>query len=229
MLACFGWSVVVVIVCKVCIYNYFVENGKIRRHSCPVCEVELSANPLETLRQDLSLQTIVDTCFPQFSEEEQALDYAPKSSSDSSASNQGSQSTSAGSQSAAAATSMTREGATVVPPANAGKIVHGFYYSDKVTFKLIPAESCASDDRLRLPKPYIATTGRATVKQLIQFIVQSVNAAAKDLNVQPEQVCHKNKLQHGCMQFNIHNDMSFQMLNRYQSVIVDRRSCLKTR
>ena len=185
-------TLLVTTVCKVCIYNYLVEDGKIRRRSCPVCDMELSANPLETLRQDLSLQTIVDTCFPQFVEQEQALDYAPKPYSGGSAANQTSQSSSSSSQSAAASSSTGGEAAaSVVPPANAEKVVHGFYYSDKVTFKLVPAESCASDDRLKLPKPYIATTGRATVKQLIQFIAQSINGAAKDLNVQPEQVCFK--------------------------------------
>ena len=166
-----------------CIYNYFVENGNIRNHSCPECHVELGVNPLEALRQDSALQTIVDTCFPQFIEEEQHLEANTSMAADAESKDASATSTtSAASNATAQATTAT------APPANPGKVVHGFFYSDKVTLKLIYDPANGKDD-LNLPKPYVATTGRATVKQLAQFIAQSIKTA-KGLNLQPEQVCH---------------------------------------
>lgn len=146
-----------------CAYHHFAETAAGADHRCPVCRAELGANPLDALLQDGALQTVVDTLFPHFAADEAAL---------------------------AAAADPAPAAGPASPALDPRKIVHGAHYSDRVAFVLVPRPGSDSDsDRAgtRLPKPYVATTGRATVRHVAQYIVHALHAA-HGTRVRPEQV-----------------------------------------
>lgn len=157
-------------VCKICAYHHFAETPAGADHRCPVCRVELGANPLDALLQDAALQSVVDTLFPHFAADERRLEAELRHS------------TAAPDDSAATV-------AASAPALDPRKIVQGTHYSDRVAFALVPLPGSDSDcAELRLPKPYVATTGRATVRQVVQFLVHALHTA-HGTTVRPEQVC----------------------------------------
>jgi hypothetical protein len=52
-------------VCKTCIFKHFVDSNQ-----CPHCDCDLGSTPLEKIRHDRALQSIVDKVFPQFATQE---------------------------------------------------------------------------------------------------------------------------------------------------------------
>jgi len=193
-----------VAVCKVCIYRHFVNDEReIVDHNCPQCGIRLGTNPLESLRQDRLMQSIVDALFPNFAEEDRAAEaafYAERGVTPppASASREGFFGASGNSGGGGSGGYHHYYGGYYngdadnerVKTPTVSRLVRGLVYDDMLVFKLVSGDT----ERLpQLPSPIVSATGRATVLVVLRLLARGLCALQPDI-VSPDKAAQQLEL-----------------------------------
>jgi len=151
--------------CKSCIYKFFMEHS-----TCPQCGISLSPFPLQTVRVDRTLQSIVDKMFPDLLRKdiEQEKNFYL-------------------SRGIPVPEALLEEEAKLKPqpevpePASAPRRLkkgegNRRFYNDEVAFELALDESSPGSETLpKLDKPFIRTSSKITVFHLKKFLSKKLN------------------------------------------------------
>jgi hypothetical protein len=151
--------------CKSCIFKFFMENT-----DCPTCGISLLPFPLQTVRVDRTLQSIVDKIFPDLIRkdlEQEKFFYV--------------------SRGMPVPESLLEEEGKLKPPTEAPEPApapkrlkkgegNKRIYNDEVAFELAVDESSAESVGLpKLDKPFIRTSAKITVFHLKKFLSKKLN------------------------------------------------------
>jgi hypothetical protein len=149
--------------CKTCIVRHFAPHNAIEEHRCPVCNTHAGSNPLSALRQDRTVQAVVDHLFPHFAEHERAAELEfyrsrglplPSETPEQRRATPG------------PALRRTRDGEVRLPSVTR-LLRGGGFYGDPVTLKLVRGEGAGLAD---LAKPFVRSSGRATVLHVLKLV-----------------------------------------------------------
>jgi len=151
--------------CKSCIYKYFLENSE-----CPTCGISLKPFPMQTIRVDRTLQSIVDKIFPQLllkDLQEEKFFYVERGLPIPDALLE--------EENKAAPSIPTVDNQP--PPSKRLKKgeAHKRIYNDEIAFELSLDAACTDIDLPKLDKPFIRTSAKITVFHLKKFLSKKLN------------------------------------------------------
>lgn len=142
--------------CKTCIVEYLV-NGR----DCPRCQVHLGTNPMDQLKYDRQLATIVEKIFPY-----KAADSDPEAEKRKHEEKQ-----------------HQAEDETKLKKLKKSEALKKFY-ADEVGFELSVDESEADSGLKNLDKPFIRTSSKVTILHLKKYLQKKLNLPSlKDLEI----------------------------------------------
>jgi len=160
--------------CKSCIYKYFLENSE-----CPTCGISLKPFPMQTIRVDRTLQSIVDKIFPHLilkDLQDEKTFYVERG--------------------LPIPDALLEEESKAAPPPPAienqpppSKRIkkgeaHKRIYNDEIAFELALDPTSPETDLPKLDKPFIRTSAKITVFHLKKFLSKKLNLkSANDVEI----------------------------------------------